>query len=120
MHIRDFTKVNIDRLPHFKNAKGAYAHLERKWSLPEWFTATAGELGEAGNIIKKIGRGDFTLHEAREELAAELADTLTYLVILADACGVDLEQAAIRKWNRVSEKVDYPVRLDLTGRVTNV
>ncbi len=114
MHIRHFVKANMTRLPFFKNAKGERAHGPfggGDWSLNDWFTATAGELGEAGNILKKVRRGDFTLEEARAELADELADAFTYLCILAEQAGIDLEQASIDKWNRVSAKIDYPARL---------
>lgn len=112
--ISEFQRVNIERLPHFKNSRGERAHSTSDgsdWSLGEWACATLGELGEAANLIKKIQRGDVPLSIARADLADELADTLTYLVILAERAGVDLEQATISKWNRVSAKVDYSVRI---------
>lgn len=42
--------ANKARLPQFKNAKGELAHSEpdgSDWTLGEWCTAVAGELGEA-------------------------------------------------------------------------
>jgi NTP pyrophosphatase (non-canonical NTP hydrolase) len=114
MHIRDFTEANVKRLPHFKNAKGEPAHTEEDgsdWSLSDWSNALAGEVGEAANIIKKIRRGDVSLEEIRGELGKEFADILAYLVLLAYQAGVDLEDAAIEKWNDVSERVGYSVRL---------
>lgn len=108
-----FTKANMKRVPHFLNAKGELVHGEgtSKWTLSDWFTAVAGELGEAGNILKKIRRGDFSLEEARDELADELADTFTYLCLLAAEADIDLEHASVDKWNRVSAKIGYPVRM---------
>lgn len=114
MHIRDFTKFNLERLQHFKNAKGELAHSSADgsdWSLNDWFTALAGETGEAGNLFKKIRRGDFTLEEIHDELADELADIITYLVILSARAGINLEEATINKWNKVSDKIDYPVHI---------
>jgi hypothetical protein len=102
--------ANTARLPTFKNAKGEISHPMRdghcdNWSLNDWCTAVTGELGEAANILKKIKRGDFTLEEARAELAKELADVQTYLDLLALAAGIDLGQATIMKFNEVSERV---------------
>ena len=112
--LKEFTKANIDRLPHFINAKGELTNdsTGENWSLTDWCTAVTGELGEAANIIKKIRRGAFSLEEARADLADEFADILTYLVLLSNCAGVDLGQAAISKWNRVSARIGYPVRLE--------
>src|SRR5271170_5841067 len=100
---------NIARLPKFKNSKGEPAHSESDgsdWCLSTWCNATFGEVGEvaealealenhvffrkivkhlgqAGNQIKKIERGDVTLEEKRQDLADERADVQTYLDILA-------------------------------------
>lgn len=101
-------EANTQRLPQFKNAKGEPAHEKEDgsdWSLNDWLTAVVGELGEAANILKKIRRGDFTLNQARPKLADELADVATYLDILAKQCDIDLGQATIEKFNRVSDRV---------------
>lgn len=114
MLISQFQRLNMERLPHFKNSKGEPAHSSpdgSDWSLGEWSNACLGELGEAANIIKKIKRGDFTLEAARNDLAEELGDTLTYLVILADRADINLEAAAIEKWNEVSTRIGYPHRI---------
>lgn len=102
------------RLPHFKNGRGEPAHKEpdgRDWCLAQWCNAALGELGEAANLIKKIDRGDFTLDEARPALGHELADVLSYLVILARLAGIGLSQSTVEKFNLVSERVGSPVRL---------
>lgn len=104
--------ANKERLPQFKNAKGQPAHSEpdgSDWSLAEWCNAITGELGEAANIIKKIRRGDMSLDEAREALAEEFADVVTYLDITAMRAGVDLGEAVKKKFNKVSERVGSSV-----------
>lgn len=109
-------EANVRRLPEFKNAKGAPAHSEpdgSDWKLSGWSNAVLGELGEAANIIKKIERGDLTLDEARPALAKELADTQTYLDLLAFRAGIDLGAATIDKWNEVSRRVGSRLRLDV-------
>jgi NTP pyrophosphatase (non-canonical NTP hydrolase) len=83
--------------------------------LNDWLTAVTGELGEAANILKKVRRGDFGINQARPELADELADVVTYLDILASQCGIDLGQATITKFNRVSERVDSNVFIRADG-----
>ncbi len=111
-------EANMRRLPQFKNAKGEPAHEKEDgsdWSLNDWLTAVTGELGEAANILKKIRRGDFTLNEARAKLADELADTATYLDILANQCGINLGQATIEKFNRVSDRVDSNIFIRSDG-----
>lgn len=107
-------RANLMRLPLFKNGKGEPAHSTldgSDWSRGEWCNAVLGELGELANLLKKVQRGDKTIDEARGDIADELADVLTYLDILAFRCGVDLSEATIAKWNRVSERVGVPVRI---------
>lgn len=111
-------EANLMRLPEFKNAKGETAHSESDgsdWCLAQWSNAVLGELGEAANIIKKVERGDFTLEEARERLADEFADVVTYLDILAYRAGVDLGQATMKKFNDVSQRVGSRVWVDADG-----
>lgn len=106
--------ANKLRLPQFKNSKGEPAHEKADgsdWSLAEWMNAVAGELGEAANIIKKIRRGDMTLIEAKEMLAEEFADIVTYLDITAYQAGINLGEATKNKFNKVSERVGSNIRL---------
>ncbi len=89
------------------------------WSLSDWGVATAGELGEALNVVKKLNRerdgitgntasGD----ELREQLADELADVAIYLDIMAASEEIDLGAAIARKFNQTSVKVGFPERLE--------
>jgi NTP pyrophosphatase (non-canonical NTP hydrolase) len=116
MNLTDLKYASLARLKDFKNTQGSMAHTENDgsdWTPNDWFTALAGEVGELGNFLKKVRREDFTLEIARPAIADELADVQCYLVILAHQLGVDLEQATISKFNRVSERVGSNVKLPL-------
>ena len=107
--------ANRARLPEFKNRKGEPAHTEADgsdWSDAQWCQAVLGELGEYANIRKKIDRGEFTMEEARPLLAKELADTVTYLDILAFRLGIDLGQAVMDKFNEVSRRIGCDIYID--------
>ena len=106
---------NTARLPHFKNAKGLPARSKpdgSDWALSAWCNAVCGELGELANIIKKVERGDFSLEEAREKMAKEMADVVTYLDLLAFRAGINLGQSVMDKFNEISVRVGSPVRLE--------
>lgn len=76
------------------------------WTLNDWMTAAAGELGEACNVAKKIRRGDYDDHMAQGklDLATELADAITYISLVATFKGIDLEAALVEKFNYVSRE----------------
>lgn len=110
--LRVLREANLIRLPRFKNRLGGAAHSEpdgSDWSLNDWYTALVGEAGELGSVLKQVRRGDLTLEQAREDIAKECADVLTYLDILAYRCGVDLGAATMDKFNEVSLRVDAEV-----------
>ncbi len=112
MDFSTLRNANLRRLPQFKNSKGQPAHSQpdgSDWSLAEWCNAVTGELGEAANLIKKVQRGDYTLDEARQALADEFADIVTYLDILAMRAGVDLGEAVRSKFNLISTRVGADV-----------
>ena len=104
-----FRRVNLERAKYFPSAC-------QEWILAQWSNACLGELGEAANIIKKLDRGDFTLEEARQDLADELSDAFTYLDHLAFHAGIDLGEAVAHKFNVVSERRGLPHRLPVTPR----
>lgn len=89
------------------------------WSLSDWYTACSGELGETGNVIKKlnrvrdglVGNQDASLEELRQQLGNEIADTLIYLDLLAASAGIDLSDVVIRKFNEVSDRNGFSERL---------
>lgn len=103
--------ANQNRLPKFKDARGRPTD-HTTWTPSDWVCAVVGELGELANLVKKVKRGDFTTEDVRHEMADELADVQTYLDILADKLGVDLGEATISKFNRVSQRVGSRVWID--------
>jgi len=111
-------EANRMRLPQFKNSKGDPAHSEADgsdWSPAQWLQAVTGELGEYANVRKKFERGDLTKEEFDAMARDELADVVTYLDILAFRLGIDLGNATMEKFNRVSERVGSDVVLDAEG-----
>jgi NTP pyrophosphatase (non-canonical NTP hydrolase) len=107
--------ANIMRIPLFTDRHGKPCHSQpdgSDWSKGEWCNAVTGELGELANLIKKVQRGDFTMEEARPNIAKELADVQVYLDILAFQCGVDLGKATQEKFNEVSRRVGCDVVLE--------
>jgi NTP pyrophosphatase (non-canonical NTP hydrolase) len=91
-----------------------FRHRLDSWSLSDWMTAAAGELGEAANVIKKLNRvrdgisgNTATPTELREQLAEELADVAIYLDLLAQAAGFDLETIREAKFVKTSAKLGY-------------
>ena len=91
-----------------------FNHKLNSWSLSDWMTATAGELGEAANIVKKLNRirdgipgNKETPQELSNELANELADVAIYLDLMAQAAGFDLESIRDRKFEITSAKIGY-------------
>lgn len=93
-------------------------HKGTEWSLSDWGVALAGEIGEACDVIKKLNRlrdgiqrNDKTKADYMKELAAELADAFSYLVLLADAAGIQLDEAAIEKFNAVSDRYGFEEKL---------
>jgi NTP pyrophosphatase (non-canonical NTP hydrolase) len=109
---RTLREANKHRLPQFKNGKGEAAHAEpdgSDWSLGDWMMATVGELGELGNLLKKVRRGDISMEDALPDIRREFADVVTYLDIFAMQAGVDLGDATRDKFNEVSRRVGAKV-----------
>lgn len=92
-------------------SKNGFNHALSSWSLSDWMTATAGELGEAANIIKKLNRyrdgipgNTETESELHAALADELADVMISLDLLTQAAGFDLETIRDAKFSKTSAK----------------
>lgn len=108
--LRAFSRENLARC----EAPNGFRHPLNAWSLAEWLTATAGELGEAAGAIKEIlrardgvpGKGQ-TPEQQKQNLADEIADTAIYLDLLSQAAGIDLAHAIRSKFDRTSAKVGY-------------
>lgn len=73
--------------------------------------ALVGEVGELSEIFQwkgEVARGLPNWNNSdKEHLGEELSDVLLYLVRLADICGLDLGQEALRKLVKNAQK--YPV-----------
>lgn len=91
-------------------------HPLESWSETDWATATAGELGEMCNKIKKLRRGEMISYL---DIADEMADTVIYLDLLAARMGIDLGASVRRKFNRTSVKKGYSIELPVLGFVGN-
>jgi NTP pyrophosphatase (non-canonical NTP hydrolase) len=116
-------KLSFDRLrrANLERCVGSF-HPLHEWSLTDWTTAAAGEMGEAANVVKKIRRlqapdGTIAPLDVRQvallidDLTGEIADAVIYLDLLAARAGIDLGEAVRGKFNVVSERVDSEVRL---------
>lgn len=100
-------------------AKDGFNHPLSGWSTSDWFVAVMGEIGEAANIAKKLNRvrdgipGN-TEHVAdlRIKLRKELGDVYVYLDLLAQSCGINIEEAAIEVFDAKSRQIGYPVLIN--------
>lgn len=84
--------------------------------LPKEFYAIelVGELGELFNVFKKLMRELYGVRGSRatkEDMEEEFGDALITLKNLAVKYGVDLESAARKKFNKTSEKYNFPQRV---------
>lgn len=109
----EFSKINRERC----ESQSGFNHALRSWSTSDWFTAFVGEVGEAGNIIKKLNRvrdgipGNNTATTAalREQLRRELGDAFVYL----DLLGFCLEYAATDVFNAKSHQLKCPILIPI-------
>lgn len=108
--VKTFSERNRERC---ESPRG-FNHRLDSWSLSDWMTATAGELGEAANVVKKLNRvrdgipgNAETPEQLRQMLADELADVAIYLDLLAQAAGYDLETIRDAKFAKTSRKIGY-------------
>lgn len=108
--MNEFSKRNRRRC---EDPRG-FNHKLESWSLSDWLTATAGELGEAANIIKKLNRvrdgipgNTESPDQLHANLADELADVLIYLDLMSQAAGFDLDTIRDAKFAKTSKKLGY-------------
>jgi NTP pyrophosphatase (non-canonical NTP hydrolase) len=88
------------------------------WSMSDWFTALAGEVGELGNVIKKMNRERDRMQQRavvpaqlQEQMKMEIGDVYIYLDLLARRAGLDLEVCIRDTFNRISVREGFPERL---------
>lgn len=110
--IRELQEINAHR-------KEEWHKNMLPWTLGDWGNAMAGECGEACNVIKKIRRQqcgqkgtlDPDITTLRFDLGEELADTMLYLLLVAQEAGLDMEEEIRGKFNSVSIREGFPQRL---------
>lgn len=102
------------RQTNVKRCNTAFHPLD-SWSPEQWSNAMAGEVGEACNITKKMGRGDYPDQYAKadaiRELGKEIADVVIYADLLAARMGINLGEAVREKFNEVSDRRKSPIKL---------
>jgi NTP pyrophosphatase (non-canonical NTP hydrolase) len=108
---KDFSRRNRKRC----EARDGFNHPLEAWTRSDWMTALVGEIGEAANVMKKLNRlrdgipnkkGE-TVDQLHAMLRDELADSFTYLDLLAQSLGFDILEAAERKFEKVSDEIGY-------------
>jgi NTP pyrophosphatase (non-canonical NTP hydrolase) len=117
---RTFSEINRQRC----EAADGFSHPLDSWSLPDWFTATVGELGEAANVLKKLNRirdgMDAKFNKGLDKAALqgefkkEIGDTFIYLDLLAQAAGFTIEEAAVEAFNNKSAELCCPILMPIT------
>jgi len=114
MKFSDVSKINLERALIWH--KGGL----NEWSVTDWSNATAGEMGELCNAIKKLRRvedgisqakGPHTREEALRDIATEIGDVYLYLDLVAQRLGIDIETAIRDTFNRVSVREGFPQKL---------
>ena len=103
--LKELKKINPER------SLDGFGFDLHEWSLAEWGNAVAGETGEMCNFIKKMHRGDLNHVRGRECVAEEMADIIIYLDLIATREGINLEQAIIDKFNKVSDRIGSSIKL---------
>lgn len=106
----------------FTSLREANRSRQAEWDKGAVITAAyrgnelAGEVGEACNIIKKLERERLGIVGSRahvSDLAAELADVLICVDLIAMQFDIDMDVAVTRKFNATSAKVGMQTRLNL-------
>ena len=108
--MRQFSERNKRRC----EAPDGFNYTLNSWSMSDWITALAGELGEAANIVKKLNRvrdgipgNQESSYELHRQLRDELADTYIYLDLVIQAAGFDVEEIVESKFKQTSLKIGY-------------
>lgn len=86
-----------------------------------WGCATAGEIGEACNVAKKLGRYQIGNERANKpgenqqnlliKLSDEIADGVIYADLWLASQGQDLGDAIVRVFNRKSDELGVDIKL---------
>lgn len=97
-----------------------------QWSPADTLVGMIGELGEACNVMKKLKRAELGMvnknsepgrqvdaltTEVRRKLMEEFAGTILYFDQLAEAFGIDFEQAITITYNEKSRELGFAERI---------
>lgn len=93
MEFRDLVQRALDIRQHYRQYEKE--RYQREWTDEE---LALGFVGDVGDLVKLVQakNGVRAIDDVDEKLAHELADCLWSVIILADAYGVDLEQAFLQ------------------------
>ena len=96
-----------------------------EWSVTDWATALAGEIGELCNAIKKYRRVEDSLQQhdgdtpaprsfddALRQIKKEIGDSYAYLDLTAQRFGLKLWDCARDVFNAISEREGFPERIE--------
>lgn len=116
INLIEFSKINKQRSMKFM---GGSLDL---WSESDWGVAAGGEMGEVCDGIKKLNRIRMGVHsnnpraqvseqQMKEHILKEIGDTVTYLDLLAQRMGSDLETCLRTAFNTVSQREGLEERI---------
>ncbi len=83
----------------------AVRHGSRPWTVTEFAQGFAGDVGDLMKLTM-ARQGLRPAERIDERLAHELADCLWSVLVLADACDVDLEKAFTRTMDELESRLD--------------
>lgn len=112
MDLSSFSKQNLKRC----TSPDAFNHALDSWSPAEWTNATAGELGEAANLTKKLLRHrdnvagnikaeDKDVQSLKRRAAREIADAIIYADLAIQALGFDTSTELRAAFNEKSDQL---------------
>lgn len=110
----NFQKKNEERC-----IKG-FNHQLNDWSFMEWGSATAGEIGEANNVAKKLKRIDQNIkgnkegensQNLKDKMAREIADGIIYSFLWLSAAGYNAEDVVRMVFNDKSNEIGSDIKV---------
>ncbi len=75
----------------------------REWSLEELTLGLVGDVGDLAKLVQGVRGIEADVGEA---LAHELSDVLWSVVVIAERCGIDLEESFVRTMDELDRTLD--------------
>ena len=82
------------------------ASYGREWTVEELALGLVGDVGDLAKIVQAregVRKIDADVGEA---LAHELSDVLWSVIVIADRCGIDLEESFVRTMDKLDRALD--------------